>query len=79
MKRLDKANMLIINEVIFVAIACYDDLERIVVRDDRQELKDFLSCQPNITVSVWHVKTIAEFNFKSKITKYYTLKQFMSS
>lgn len=68
-----------INEVIYVAIACYHDTQRVVVRDDKEELKAFLNCQPSITVGVWDIKTVAEHNFKDKITKYYTLNEFLSS
>lgn len=79
MKELSKANMLIINDMLYVAIACYDDLQRVVIMNDKQELKDHLTCQPGITNSVWNIKTVAEYSFKSKITKYYTLKEFLSS
>lgn len=79
MKELSKANMLIINDTIYVAIACYDNLQRVVIRDNKKELQSFLSCQPGITVGVFEIKTVARYSFKSKRTRYYTLKEFLSS
>lgn len=79
MKELSKAKMIIVNDMIYVAIACYDNLQRVIIKDNKKELKNFLNCHPNITVSVWIVKTIARYSFKSKRTKYYSLEEFLSS
>lgn len=79
MKELSKANMLIVNDMLYVAIACYDNLQRVVIRDSKKELKAFLTCQPGITVGVFEIKTIARYSFKSQRTRYYTLKEFLNS
>ena len=79
MQDLSKANMLIVNDMLYVAIACYDNLQRVVIMNYKQELKDYLRCQPGMTVGVFEIKTIARYSFKSKRTRYYTLKEFLSS
>lgn len=71
------------SDIIFVCLLVYPtfkhQMSRIVVRDNREEMKVEVNSIVKMKSSLFVVDCIAEYNFKLKATKYYTVEKFLAS
>lgn len=69
------------NNIFFVLVLVYPRLKhvmnRIVIRDDREEMKAEVRKLINLNSPMFYVDSIAEHDFEKKATKYYTVDEFL--
>lgn len=69
-----------INNIIFITVLVYSDLmSRLVIRDDRAEMKQEVKDICQRKSRMYNVDCIAEYHFKERITKYHTVDEFLES
>jgi len=70
-----------IRNIIFIAILHYPAfkhmMRRLVIRDDRAEMLKEVKAIIKLESNLFNLEVIAEYNFKEKLTKYYTVDKFL--
>lgn len=69
-----------INNIIFITVLVYtDSMSRLVIRDDRAEMKQKVKDIRQCKSKMYCIDCIAEYHFKERLTKYYTIDEFLES
>lgn len=69
------------NNIFFVLVLVYPrfkhTMNRIVIRDDRAEMIEEVKKLIKLDSSTFDIDCVAEYDFKKKMTRYYTVDQFL--